>query len=44
MADKCTIEGVRRGDVNLGDLLKLNALLDAQAAAEEKAIEKARTK
>ena len=42
MADKCTIEGVRRGDVSLGDLLKLNALLDAQSAAEEKAMKEAR--
>lgn len=41
MAGKCTIEGVNRGDVGLGDLLKLNALLDAQAAAEEKAMKKA---
>lgn len=44
MADKCTIEGVRRGEVGLGDLLKLNALLDAQAAAEAKAMKDVKSK
>ena len=43
MADKCTIEGVNRGEVTLGQILKLNALLDAQAAAEEKAMKATKT-
>lgn len=41
MAGKCTIEGVRSGQVTLGDILKLNALIDAQMAAETKAMKKA---
>ena len=44
MAGRATIEGVRRGDVSLADLLKLNALLDAQQAAEEQAMKDAKSK
>lgn len=40
MAGHATIEGVRSGLVGLGDLLKINALMDAQAAAEKKAMER----
>lgn len=32
MAGHVTIEGIRRGEVTLTDLLKINALMDAQAA------------
>jgi hypothetical protein len=42
MGGHVTIGECRRGDVGLGDLLKLNALMDAQAAAEKKAIEKSK--
>lgn len=44
MAGKCTLEGVKQGLVTLEDLLKLNALLDAQQAAEEKAAKEAARK
>lgn len=37
MAGHVTIEGVNSGLVDLEDILKLNALMDAQAAAEEQA-------
>lgn len=35
LAGKVTLGEVKRGDVDLGDLLRLNAMLDFQAAAEE---------
>lgn len=44
IAGHCTIGEIRRGEVDLGDILKLNALMDAQQAAENKAAEKAKTK
>lgn len=40
MAGHATIEGVRSGLVSLGDLLKINGLMDAQAAAEKKAMDR----
>jgi hypothetical protein len=39
-----TIGEIRRGEVSLGDILKFNALMDAQEAAEAKAVEKAKNK
>lgn len=37
MAGHACIADVRSGLIGLGDILKLNALMDAQLAAEEKA-------
>lgn len=44
MAGHARIDAINRGEVSLGDLLKLNALMDAQAAAEAKAMKDAQTK
>lgn len=44
MAGHVSLEAVRDGRVGLDDILKLNALMDAQLAAEEKAINKAQPK
>jgi hypothetical protein len=40
LAGHVTIDAVNRGDVTLDHLLKLNALMDAQQAAEEAASKK----
>lgn len=40
LAGHAAIEAVRDGRISLGDILKLNALMDAQLAAEEKAAKK----
>lgn len=40
MAGKASVGEIRRGEVLLIDLIKLNHLLDAQAAAEEAAYKK----
>lgn len=40
IAGHASIADVNDGRVSLGDLLKLNALMDAQYAAEEKAAKK----
>lgn len=37
MAGHADLGDVRAGLIDLGDILKLNALMDAQLAAEEKA-------
>jgi len=39
-----TISEVKKGDVDIIDLLKLNALLDMRAAMEHRAYEQARSK
>lgn len=44
IAGHASIEAIRDGRVTLGDILKLNALMDAQLAAEEKAAKKAQQK
>jgi hypothetical protein len=38
-----TISEVKNGDVDIVDLLKLNALMDMRAAAEHREIERARS-
>lgn len=38
LAGHASIEAVRAGRISLGDILKLNALMDAQLAAEQAAI------
>lgn len=43
MAGHADLGDVRRGLVSLGDILKLNALMDAQLAAEEKAAKGTKT-
>jgi hypothetical protein len=42
LADKISIAEVKRGDVDLVDILKINALMDMQEAIEERAIERQR--
>lgn len=44
MAGHVSIDAIRDGRVGLGDILKLNALMDAQLAAEKKAMDKAQSK
>ena len=44
LAGKVSLDAVKRGDVDIIDLLKINALLDMQAAAEYREIERARSK
>lgn len=44
IAGHVRIDAVNDGRVSLGDILKLNALMDAQLAAEEKAAKKGATK
>lgn len=44
LAGHVTLEAVNCGRVSLLDLLKLNALMDAQEAAEDEAAKKARGK
>jgi hypothetical protein len=39
-----TIQEVKSGDVDIIDLLKINALLDMRAAGEARAYERARSK
>jgi hypothetical protein len=40
MAGHVDIADIRSGLIDLGDILKLNALMDAQLAAEERAARK----
>lgn len=40
MADKVSLGEIRRGEVDLEDLMTLNQLLDAQQAAEAAAMKK----
>lgn len=40
MAGYVTIDAVNRAEVSLGDLIKLNGLMDAQQAAEAEAMRK----
>ena len=42
MAGKVTLAEVKDGVADLVDLLKINALLDMQAAADKAAVDKAR--
>lgn len=44
MAGHVSIADVRTGLIDLSDILKLNALMDAQLAAEEKAAKDGRSK
>lgn len=39
-----SIGEVKRGDVDIDDLMKLNALLDMRAAAEKREMDRARQK
>ncbi|MGE8672103.1 MULTISPECIES: hypothetical protein [Achromobacter] len=42
LARHVSLDAVKRGDVDLLDIMKLNALMDAQAAAQAAAENKAR--